>query len=280
MASMHVPVRVLVLLLAVTGLLVGCGGSGGSRSDSVAAGTAAAPAPAFAPEKAPQAPAPEVERDIVKTASITLSAGDPVAAADAATRLVSEAKGRVDSRSENAGSSTDRAYVRMVARVPADQLDDVIEDLKALGTPSQVEVQTDDVTARRVDLDARITALQTSVDRLLAIMREAGDPEALVKAEEALSQRQADLDSLRAQRAALGEQIAYSTITLDIRAEQVGGPQRQYNGFFGQVQRGWDTMTSLASNSLMVLGFLLPWLGVLALVAGAGYGVSWLLRRR
>ncbi|MDT5113615.1 MAG: hypothetical protein QOE20_5505 [Mycobacterium sp.] len=56
-------------------------------------------------------------------------------------------------------------------------------------------------------------ALQTSVDRLLAIMRDAKDPDALIKAEGALSERQAELDSLRAQREQLGARIDYSTVT-------------------------------------------------------------------
>ena len=44
------------------------------------------------------------------------------------------------------------------------------------------------MTAQRVDLEAlRIKALQTSVDRLLAIMRNTEASDALIKAEDALS---------------------------------------------------------------------------------------------
>lgn len=230
-----------------------------------------------APQKAPGAP--EVKRDIVKTASMTLTAGDPGSVADEAAKRVDEAGGRVDSRSENAGSTTGRARVSLVLRVPADKLDGVLTDLEKLGTVETVQVSTDDVTGQRVDLDARIKALQTSVDRLLAIMRDARDPEALIKAEDALAQRQADLDSLRAQRTALGEQIDYSTINLEVYATQVGGPTKQYRGFFGQVERGWDALMSMTTHSVLLFGFLLPWLGALAVVAGLGYGLSRVLKR-
>src|SRR5690242_11903748 len=219
-----------------------------------------APAPA-APLTAPpplngpndNAPKPaDADRDIVKTVSATLTAADTTAAADKATAIVTDAGGRVDSRSEDAGSTSGRAHVALVLRVPVAKLDKAVNDVKGLGTVNTLEIKTDDVTSQRVDLDARITALQTSVDRLLGIMRDAKDPDALIKAENALSQRQADLDSLRAQRTHLGEQIAFSTVNLDVYAENFGGPTKQYHGFPGQVERGWDGMVSVASGAVML----------------------------
>ena len=130
-------------------------------------------------------------------------------------------------------------------RVPVGKLDGVVRELKSLGTVQTAETTSEDVTAQRVDLDARIKALQTSVDRLLAIMRDAKDPDALIKAEDALSERQAELDSLRAQRETLGDQIDYSTVNVSFIAEQIGGPAPQeYKGFTGQIERGWDAMVS------------------------------------
>jgi hypothetical protein len=154
------------------------------------------------------------------------------------------------------------------------KLDGVVRELKTLGTVQSAETRSEDVTAQRVDLDARIKALQTSVDRLLAIMRDAKDPDALIKAEDALSERQAELDSLRAQRDQLGDRIDYSTVDVTFIAEQIGGPApQQYEGFTGQVERGWDAMGSLLGNLILLFGLLLPWLGALAIAAGIVYGV-------
>lgn len=218
---------------------------------------------------------------MVKTASMTITVTNPADAADKATVTIDNAQGRVDSRSEDAGSGTGRARTSMVLRVPAAKLDEVMRDLKALGTVEHAEVTTDDVTAQRVDLDARIKALQTSVDRLLAIMRDAKDPDALIKAEDALSERQAELDSLRAQREALGDRIAYSTVNVTFVAQTIGGPApNRYQGFFGQVERGWDALVSLVGDSVLLLGLLLPWLGVLAVAGGIAYGIVRLAKRR
>ncbi|WP_448493839.1 DUF4349 domain-containing protein [Mycolicibacterium boenickei] len=228
-----------------------------------------------------EAPVPaEVKRDIVKTASMSITAGNPVAAADKAGSLAADAGGRVDSRSEDAGSSSGRAHVSLVLRVPAGKLEGTLDEFEKLGTVQTVEVRAEDVTAQRVDLDARIKALQTSVDRLLGIMRDAKDPEALIQAENALSQRQADLDSLRAQRTQLGDQIDYSTVNLDITAEQIGGPTPQYQGFWGQVERGWHGLVAVASGAVMVFGLLLPWLVVCAVAAGVIVVIVRLTRSR
>src|ERR1700757_4437470 len=59
-----------------------------------------APPPLNGPNDNTEKPA-EADRDIVKTVSVTLTAADTAAAADKATAIVTDAGGRVDSRSED-----------------------------------------------------------------------------------------------------------------------------------------------------------------------------------
>ncbi len=267
-----------VASVAAFNVLTGCAGSP-DRPAQEPSGTAEATR-APLPQDVPKEP-PTVERDVVKTASMTIEVASPAEAADKAAGIVEHAQGRVDSRTEDAGSGTARARTSVVLRVPAAKLDEAMRDLKALGTVEHVEITTEDVTAHRVDLDARIKALQTSVDRLLAIMRDARDPDALIKAEDALSERQGELDSLRAQRDALGDRIDYSTVDVAFVAHAVGGPApKGYQGFVGQVERGWDILVSVVGNLVLAFGLLLPWLGLLAVAGGVGYGIVRLVRAR
>lgn len=258
-------------------------GAPGTAEDFKAGGGSAAetmPLTGPVPQDAPKAP-PQVQRDVVKTATISVTADDPPAAADRASALATEAGGRVDGRTEYGGSALDRARITITLRVPADKLDGVIDGLKGLGTVESLDMQAEDVTSQRVDLDARVKALQTSVDRLLAIMRDARDPSALIEAESALSQRQADLDSLRAQRAALGEQISYSTVTVDLIAPIAGGPApEEYRGFLGQMERGWDALVDTGSNLLLLVGLLLPWVGAAVVALALLFGLYRVVRAR
>jgi hypothetical protein len=269
---------------AMLGVLTACAGpydNGGQPGTGMTTAPVAgmkdgitAPMPESGP--APGAPPPaELPRDVVKTASMTITVANTSEAADKAAVLVEKADGRVDSRSEDAGSTGGFARTSEVLRVPVAKLDGVVRDLKTLGKVQTAETKSEDVTAQRVDLDARIKALQTSVDRLLGIMRDAKDPDALINAENALSQRQADLDSLRAQRDQLGDRIQYSTIDLTFVAEQIGGPApKQYDGFTGQIERGWDGLVSVVGNAVLLFGLLLPWLGVLVVVAAILYVIA------
>ena len=261
-----------VVAVAALGLLTACAGSPESSSPgSAPAGDMKEAVGAPAPLNGPPLEVPE-QRDVVQTASMTVTVADTSQAADKAAVIVEDVDGRVDSRSEDAGSGRGRAQTSVVLRVPVDRLDGVVRELKTLGTVQRAETRSEDVTAQRVDLDARIKALQTSVDRLLGIMRDARDPEALIAAEQALSQRQADLDSLRAQRDQLGDRIDYSTVNVTFVAEQVGGPSpQQYQGFLGHVERGWDALLSVTGNLVLLFGLLLPWLGAVAVLGLAGY---------
>jgi Domain of unknown function (DUF4349) len=264
--------------VAALSVLTACAGSPERPAHAPGGTREAAEAPA--PQDVPEQP-PTEKRDVVKTASMTITVANPSEAADKAAVIVENAQGRVDSRSEDAGSGSGRARTSVVLRVPAAKLDEAMRELKALGTVERAEVTSEDVTAQRVDLDARIKALQTSVDRLLAIMRDARDPDALIKAEDALSERQAELDSLRAQRETLGDRIDYSTVDVTFVADTIGGPApKEYEGFLGQIERGWDALVSVVGNLVLLFGLLLPWLGVLAVAGGIGYGAVRLARAR
>ena len=184
---------------AVSGVLTACSGSHENMApqdaDMTSAPAAGMKDVATAPAEFGPTPPPESQRDIVKTASMTITVANTSEAADKAAVIVENADGRVDSRSEDAGSDKGLARTSVVLRVPVEKLDGLVRELKTLGEVQHAETRSEDVTAQRVDLDARSKALQTSVDRLLAIMRDAKDSEALIAAEDALSQRQADLDS-------------------------------------------------------------------------------------
>ncbi len=186
---------------------------------------------------------------------------EPAQVADRLVSAVIAAGGRVDSRSERSGSAS--PTVDLVLRIPADKLDGVLADTKKLGAVDSMSIGHTDVTSQRVDLDARIEALQTSVNRLLDLMGRAGNVADLLAAESSLTQRQADLDSLRTQRAALGDQVAYATINVHIAAE----PRVTRGGFLGALERGWHSLLSVVRGAVVAAGFLIPWAPVLAVLA-------------
>ncbi|MGY1848384.1 DUF4349 domain-containing protein [Blastococcus sp. SYSU DS1021] len=257
-------------------LLAGCTGSPGAESGSAdggAGGGAVAPVPAIPGDlgSAPDDPLEtDGDRQVVTTASASVAVEDPAEGAQQVNELVESVGGRIEERTEQtaSGDGTRGAVAELVVRVPASELTGVVAELEDLGDVANVSVSHSDVTTTVVDLDARIAALQTSVARLQTLMEGAADTEALLAAEKALSDRQEQLESLLSRRALLADRVELSTLRVHLEPFGVappGGP----DGFLGGLGTGWRALASTAGSVAVVLGVVLPWVAVAALVAGA-----------
>ncbi|NKY37076.1 DUF4349 domain-containing protein [Nocardia speluncae] len=281
---------VLFVVLCGSMLLTGCGGdsdSTGAAPSAVESGAPAA-APGFRIQQAPareQAPAPDngpqvTDRKEVVTGSVDLTAADPIAAAQTLADRVIRLDGRIDQRTENPGTEDNDPHANLVIRIPAGETDAFIEGLGEVGEVTEISTNRDDVTLQWQDLDARITALRASADRLRDLMARAANTADLIAAEEALADRQAELDSLTGQRRYLDDQITLSTLTIDIgtTAEKKGdtGPANFWDG----VIDGWNSLIDWLKNAVVFAGQALPWLGFLAVLGAIVAAVFRIFRGR
>jgi hypothetical protein len=226
------------------------------------------------------------EREVITTGSLSITVEHPAAAADDAARIVERAGGRVDARTENprpqpltgekldAGIETDRAQLTL--RIPSAVLTGTLADLKKLGTVLDSSLTSQDVTAQSQDLDARVTALRTSVDRLVALMAQADSTADLIAIESALSERQANLEGLEAQKRVLDSQVQLATISLDLHSE-ANAPVKTPDTFLSGLAAGWDAFVGFFAGVVVVLGVLVPWIILTAVIAA---GVLAVLRLR
>ena len=219
-------------------------------------------------------------RQVIEQGYLAITADDPIEAADDAAQLVEDAGGRVDSRSEQppVEGGGDEGGAQLVVRIPSDVLDETIDEIKELGELEQVQLSSTDVTAQTQDLDARITALQASVDRLLALLASATSTADLITIETALSERQADLESFQAQRRGLGEQVDFATVSVDFGSEATA-PADTPRTFFSAVAAGWEALVGFVGAAAIAFGLALPWLVVTAIIAGLVLLVVRLVRR-
>ncbi len=253
--------------IAVTMLLAGCTASSGSDSSG------RAPVQDFSAESAGDgnfitgttADVATEQRDVITTGSLSITATDPIKASASAVTITEQAGGRVDSRSENPATDSQPASATLSLRLPSAELERTLTEIKKLGQLNFVSLSAQDVTQQSRDLDARITALTTSVDRLLALMSSATSTTDLVSIETALSARQGELESLVSQRDYLADQIDYSTVQLELVSEgtvAAGGPDTFWSG----IVAGWTGLIAAFGGLLIGLGVALPWLVVLAIL--------------
>jgi Domain of unknown function (DUF4349) len=163
-----------------------------------------------------------------------------------------------------------------VLRVPADALDRLIDDIAAVGRVVGRSSQVLDATEEVVDLDARVTSQQASVARVRALLAEAHSIGDVVAIESELARREADLDSLTSRLDALRDRVALSTLTVDLRSP--GAPpvgDQPPPGFRDGLVAGWDGLRAAGTAAAAVIGFLLPFLPVVAMLGG----IIWLVRR-
>jgi len=236
-------------------------------------------------------------RDIITTASATVAVSEVDAAARAIANSAVAHGGYVESMGIGSNGDpvtpmeggavydtmpypypTDGAWVTV--RVPAEALQDVVDELSDVGEVTATNLSRQDVTDQTVDLQARIDAAQASVDRLSELMGQAQSVADLIAAESALSERQATLESYQQQLEMLDDQVAMSTLSVTVVPE-VEPVTADPAGFGDGLVAGWNGLVATLNGIVVALGFLLPWLAVVAVAALVVWGVvRWARRRR
>lgn len=211
---------------------------------------------------------PDLGRDVIQIAELTVRTDD-VAAAVARTRsLVGAAGGTVSAETTSAGSRRTQRSV-LTVRVPAPRYAELLDRLAGLGTLQEQHSSSDDVSLEVIDVEARIASAERALARLRDLLDRAQTLSDVVSLEGELSRREADLEALKGQQAYLEDQTSLSTITLTLlppRVEQAD--EDEPTGFLAGLGAGWGALQRLLGLAATTLGVLLPFvvlLGVLLL---------------
>ena len=262
---------VIAGLVAVAGALAGCSSNDAyGGADTALAGPAAPDGGVAAQDatKGSEAAAPAADtRSLIITGSLYITVKDPLVAADRAAGIVSSAGGRVDARNETAPQGRDGGSASLTLRIPGDRLDGVVNDLRALGTVDHFATEARDVSTEVTDLDAKISTLRASTDRIQGLLLKAESIAEIITLENELASRQAELQSLEAQQRGLHDQVSMSTIDLSLTTEPVVVVDDSPRSFWDGLVSGWNALVAFLSGVLVVVGVLLPWLALVALVA-------------
>ena len=206
-----------------------------------------------------------VDRSVITTGWATVLVEQPGDAADAAIDIVESAGGRIDGCSESAPTDYSGGSASLTLRIPSGELTEVLDELKGLGDVQEISLQASDVTLQVQDLDSRITAMRASIERLQVLIAQATDIDALISLETAISDRQAQLESMLAEQRWLGDQTAMSTIQLELVTERVV-EEPEPDTFLDGLSAGWAAFLGFLNGLLVAIGFLLPWIVLFAII--------------
>lgn len=255
---------------------------GGQPGSEVAAGTADTESPKEAgPRNDGQARPAEslirlqtdvlTGRRVVRTAALTVQTQDPSAAARRAEELATGVGGYVaDEKTTTEPGRPAYTVAQLVLRVPPDELDGVLTGLQQLGRRISQTRSADDVTEEYVDVEQRLATQRASLQRVRTLLSRAEDIGDVVRLESELTERQADLESLEARLRVLGDRTDLATVTATFEPPPaVAGPRppaTDDRGFFVGLREGWRAFTAAIAVALTVLGAVLPFAVVAAVL--------------
>ena len=260
--------RLPVLALLTTGLVAaGCSASGPTSTVAVDEGRSSV-TEGSAPMQQVQQPVPQQEtRQVIRTAELGIETDDVPGTAARARGLAEAAGGHL------AQEDGYRRGAHLVLKVPAQQLDRVLDQLAGLGEVSSRSQRVEDVTDQLVDARSRIDSQRASVDRLRALMGQARNVSEIVQIESELTSRESELDALLRRQAALSGQVELATVQVDVS----GRSPAEESGFLAGLSGGWKALREVGAFVLTALGAVLPFAAALAIPATAG---GLLLKRR
>ena len=276
------PVHALAgLLLAAALTLTGCSADGSDSSSTAADDKAAAqsdakgvaPGGAADSDRAGEAGGakatapPRVTSHIIRTASLTVQVKDVPKALDAARGSIGNAGGYVGNESTSRDEAG-RERTRVVLRVPVDQYDTVLDELQGAGKLLERTAKAQDVTDQVVDVDSRIRSQRASVARVRELMDQATKLSDVVTLEGELSSRESDLEALLAQQSSLKDRTSLATITLSLTETPVkkAAGKDDDPGFVDALAGGWDAFVTMLRWLAVVIGAVLPFVAVAALI--------------
>ncbi|MFN8232388.1 MAG: DUF4349 domain-containing protein [Actinomycetota bacterium] len=166
----------------------------------------------------------------------------------------------------------------LTLRIPAKRFDRAMLALRQLGIVERQRIEGQDVTARYVDLAARLEILRKRRALLLGLQSDATTSSEILRLATLVERTQLEIERIQGNLNVLNDQVAESTITVRLH-EANAEPTEPDDGpdLGGAWSDAVDGFLSVLAAVIVGLGYLLP----VAVIGLAIWGVTaWVRRRR
>jgi vacuolar-type H+-ATPase subunit I/STV1 len=228
------------------------------------------------------APVPRARPQLIKKAAITVVVNSVDKSIDAVSQIIAKQQGDLIGLNERQPTKENSRHTASIQlRVPQNLLEPTLEEIAKLGTVESRNITAEDVGDRLVDFQARLTNLRKTEANLQKIMDRAGSVRDVLSVAQELNQVRQSIEQIDAQLKNLQNQVAYSSITLNLEAAVSStSPQRAVSS---QIQESWNNSTqSLGAFTvgLLKLGiWFMVYSPYLLIVAASIYGFTRWRRR-
>ncbi|MDZ8088630.1 MAG: DUF4349 domain-containing protein [Nostoc sp. DedQUE12b] len=228
-------------------------------------------------QKAEAAPIARSRPQLIKKAAISLTVASVDQTVDAVSQIINQQQGDLIGLKQQQPKNDNPRYTATIQlRIPENRLEPTLEQLAKLGTVNSRNITAEDVGDRLVDFQARLTNLQKTEANLQKIMDRAGSVRDVLSVAQELSNVRQTIEQIDAQLKSLQNQVAYSTITLNLEAAVSSTSPQPALGL--QVKETWNNSThslSAFSVGLLKLGiWLIVYSPYLLIFAALIYGFN------
>lgn len=153
---------------------------------------------------------------VVRNAGITLTTSDFESARASLDDIVRHQHGYLGELNLSTPSGSGRSFNATV-RVPADQLDATLVELRKLGRVESESQSAQEVTAQYVDLEARLTNARNTESRLSDLLRErTGKLSDVLAFEKEIDRVRGEIESMEAERKSVAHQVDFASIAVNV----------------------------------------------------------------
>jgi len=210
-----------------------------------------------------------IERKIIRNANLTVEVGSPTESQRKIVSIAESHQGFVvtsESTQRSAeGKTKPEVTINLVIRIPASQFNQVMEEIRAVGTRVAQEKTTgQDVTEEFIDLEARIKNQKALEAQFIEIMKRAGKVEDALQVQRELADVRTEIEKLEGRRRFLENQASLSTINVTLQT-----PTQIINatGFWYSVRSAFaDGVDVAAAIVLFLIRAIVALLPVLVLI--------------
>lgn len=201
---------------------------------------------------------------IIKTATLRFQVKDFQTSRSAIDDLIKRYGGYITS--ENQHNASDRIESAIVIRVPAANLDQLLDSLQGQAAYLDYKnIEASDVTVEFVDTEARLKAKREVEQRYLAVLKQAASVKDILEVESHLGKIREEIEATEGRLRYLKDQVEYSTVNLTIY-QPIHRLPRTESGFWSKLGKslvnGWNGLLNF------IIGITALW--PLPVIVGAG----------
>lgn len=205
---------------------------------------------------------------IIRTVSLSLTTRSFEEDLAKLNAVLADQKGYVE-YSDIAADRGSRRYVSLTLRIPKDNLDAYLQQVKGVGQTASITESQEDVSERYSDTATRLKTQTTKMERLLDLLSKASLVEDILAIEREIADTQYQVDRLTGSLRGMDSKVDYSTVQLYMTEEVLTSSATQLSlteRIRLAISDTWMVTLNFLENFVILLSVTLPYLAVLVVL--------------